>query len=187
MKNYKVDWLLVIVLCITLLALIVSCSTEKKAIRQTTNALIKYPAVVAKIACTAFPCIITKSDTLITYTDTTILVDCPTGNDFEDGKNEWGVKHDTLNVHDTVHHFSKVLIKIPFKTIDITQHIADSAQNKILQSIIDTKDATIIKLQATITEDQQKIDTKNKWIAGLALSILLSILGFVFKTLVKFK
>lgn len=151
-----------------------SCYDTKKATKQTNRALLNYPAVVATIARNSFPCISLKSDTTITQIDTVVIVDCP---DFSE------TVHDTLRINKTI----KVPITLPIRTISVLKIVEDSAKIKILQSIIDTRDATIIKLQATIADSERKIETKNKWIIGLGLSILLSILGFVFKTIIKFK
>ena len=179
------------ILIITIASLaIASCYTIPKADRQIHKALRKYPTVVAKIARDAFPCIITKSDTLISYTDTTIVVNCPTGNDFEGGDISSSgevIKHDTLNIHDTFPHFIKVPIKIPFKTIDITQHIADSAQNKVLQAGIDNLNMTIAKMQHTIESDTETIKSKNKMLLYLWLALAVGLVGIIVKLIIKFK
>ena len=185
-----VKWVFAYVVAFIILIYFGSCSAIKKAERQTQNALIRYPAVVAKIAREAFPCIVTRSDTLITYTDTTIVVNCPTGNDFEGGDISMAedvVKHDTLNKHDTIIHFRKVPFKIPFRTIDIKQHVADSAQNKVLQSVIDTRDNTISKLQLVIDSNAETIKQKNKYVLAFWLMIGLFSLGFILKLIIKFK
>lgn len=176
--------------CLLFAILLASCYNTKKAEKQTRKALVEYPSVVAKIARDAFPCIITKSDTLISYTDTTIFVNCPTGNDFEGGDiaiNGDVIKHDTLNKHDTVPHFIKVPIKIPLKTVDITQHVADSAQNKVLQSVIDTRDIAITKMQSVIDSDGETIKQKNKYVLAFWLIVGLFSAGIIIKLILKFK
>lgn len=192
-KKYLVEvakWIFAYVVGFLTLIYFGSCYNTKKAEKQTRKALIEYPAVVAKIARDAFPCIITKSDTLISYTDTTIVVNCPTGNDFEGGDISSSgevIKHDTLNVHDTVQHFRKVAIKIPLKIIDITQHIADSAQNKVLQAGIDNLNMTIAKMQHTIESDTETIKSKNKMLLYLWLALALGVVGIILKLIIKSK
>ena len=173
-----------LVLIAIILLILSSCYNMRKAVHQTNRALVEYPAVVAKIARDAFPCIITKSDTLISYTDTTIIVNCPTGNDFEGGDISMAgdiVKHDTLNKHDTFPHFIKVPFRIAFKTIDITQHIADSAQNKMLQSVIDNRDITISKMQLVLDSNAETIKRKNKYVLAFWVIIGLFAAGIILK------
>ena len=180
------------VIIIIIIAILFSCNAEKKAIRQTNHALVNYPAVVAKIARTAFPCIVTKSDTLITYTDTTIIVNCPTGNDFEGGDISMAgdvVKHDTINKHDTIS--IKRTVKVPFilpvKTITVLKVVEDSAKIEVMQSIINAQDDAIIKLQRDNSQFSETIKRKNKWILYLWLAVALSLVGIIIKLILKYK
>ena len=54
---------------IIIIAILFSCNAEKKAIRQTHNALLKYPTVVAKIARDAFPCHVIRTENKIDSAD----------------------------------------------------------------------------------------------------------------------
>ena len=181
-----------IVLIIIVAIMSSSCYNTKKAIRQTNHALVNYPAVVAKIARTAFPCIVTKSDTLITYTDTTIIVNCPTGNDFEGGDigiNGDVVKHDTLNKHDTIS--IKRTVKVPFilpvKTITVLKVVEDSAKIELMQTEVNSQDETIVNLEKENAQLSETVKRKNKWILYLWLAVAVSAIGIILKLIIKLK
>ena len=162
-----------------------ACSNSKKAAQQTQKALIKYPDVVAKIARTAFPCIVLKLDTVFKVRDTTIWIECPTITIADSIK-----VHDTINIKRTI----KVPVTLPIRTITITKTIEDSAQIELLTNYIDSQNLEIekIKKQKADSEKQiaileKKIITKNRIILILSLLIALPILIFFLKALYKLR
>ena len=158
-----------------------SCYNTKTAIKQTNHALVFFPAVVAKIARTAFPCISLKSDTVITNIDTVVIVDCP---DFKEPDSVQIKVHDTVKIGRTT---IKVPVTLPIRTITILKVVEDSAKIKMLQSGIDARDLTIAKLQKDNGSLNEAIKRKNKWILYLWLAVALSIVGIILKLLIKFK
>lgn len=156
-----------------------SCYNTKKAEQQTNRALLNYPAVVATIARNSFPCISLKSDTTITQIDTIVVIDCPDV-----------VIKDSVQVHDTIktgRTFIKVPVTLPIRTITILKIVEDSAKIKILQSGIDMRNITIIKLQSDNANQSEAIRRKNKWILYLWLAVALSLVGIILKLILKYK
>ena len=186
-----------------------SCNGVKKATRQTNHALVFYPAVVANIARTAFPCYVIKTENKIDSADYKIWKDSvyflnafyadlfnqiepvfihDTTNNclaYKDNEVKYKKQIDTqkkliagLNyqidhikpIHDTTNNWYK-----------------DSADMKVLISIIAERDITITKLQAKLTTDSETISRKNKMILGLWLAMALGIVGIIIKLILKYK
>ena len=159
---------------IIILVLLASCYNSKQAVKQTNKALLNYPAVVAKIARDAFPCITIKADTIITTVDTTIMVDCPPINDYINN-----IVHDTLVKYVAgASRYIQVPVTLPIRTVTVIKIIEDSAKIKILQSAVDIQNSTII-------DNDKKINQKNKWLLYLSIFVAivtgLSILKFIIK------
>lgn len=176
MKNYIIALLWFSLTC-------AACYNTKKAERQTHKALIEYPEVVAKVARTAFPCILKKSDTTITNIDTVIVINCP----------EFTIK-DSINIHDTIriNRTVKVPIKLPVRTIINT--IEDSAKIELLLSYVESQNLEVEELSkinaAGIVQSSisaKKIAAKNKIIFILSLLITIPILIFFLKALYKLR
>lgn len=209
MKKYIIDWVLVIALLISLVALTCSCSSIKKAERQTHRNLLNYPGVVAKIARDAFPCYVIRT---INKTDSA---------DFKKWKDSVDIinafYNDLFNhieptlIHDTTNNcreykdneikfrqkieYQKKLIAELNNKIDKTPPIKDSTKNwfkdsadiKILQLGIDNQNMTIAKMQHIIEADEETINRKNKMILYLWLAVAVSAIGIIIKLLIKFK
>ena len=71
--------LLFLSVVIIFLTLLTSCSkyTLPKAEYQVNKAYLIYPPMVASKTRDWFPCIVNKNDTIITYVDSLIYIDCP--------------------------------------------------------------------------------------------------------------
>ena len=194
---------------IIIIAILFSCNAEKKAIRQTHNALLKYPTVVAKIARDAFPCYVIKTTTTNDSTDFKL----------------WKDSVDILNVFytDLFNHIQPVLIhdttnncnaykdnEVKYnKQIDIQSKLIaglnyqidnikpiedstknwweDSAKINILQSVINSQDETIVNLGKENTDLSETVKRKNKWILYLWLAVALSLVGIIIKLILKYK
>lgn len=196
------------------LMLFSSCYNIKKAEKQTYKALAKFPVVVAKIARDSFPCYVIRAENKIDsaefkkWKDSVNIL-----NDFYD---DLFKQIQPVVIHDTTNHCKaykdneikfmaqienqKKLISELNNKIDNTPPIKDSTKNwfkdsadmKILQSIIDDQDKdiydrniNIAKLQAKSNADSETIKTKNKWLLYLSLAlffiIILLILNFTLK------
>ena len=191
------------------LMLLSSCSAEKRAIRQTNNALIKFPAVVAKIAREAFPCYVIKTENKIDSTDFKKWRDSVyTLNAFY---NDLFNHIEPILIHDTTNNCTlykdneiKFLQKINYQKnliaelnekIDNIKPIKDSTKNwfedsakiEVMQSVINSQDGSIAKLQKSNTDLSETVKRKNKWILYLWLAVALSIVGFIIKLILKYK
>ena len=119
---------LTIALTAAILLLLASCYTDKQASKAVTKAVLLKPLIAAKLTRVAFPCIVTKSDTVTAYIDTTILVDCPPAS------TEYFTVTDTLNRIDTLYSVQvrRVPVTLPVRVQTITLRIEDSAKITVL-------------------------------------------------------
>lgn len=175
-----VKWILSLVAGAAFLICFGGCYNSQKATKQTNKALIKFPAVVAKIARDAFPCIVVKSDTSYNYYDTTIMADCPAV----------PIIKDTVKIYFSLPSIPKIIqvpvkVEVPARTITIK--IIDSAFNKICQLSKDSFSIQNAALQTKLTDAQATIKTKNKILLWLYIIIGLSITTFILKLIYKFR
>ena len=160
---------------------IVGCYTQKKATEQTQKALIKYPEVVANVARTAFPCVTTKSDTIVTSKDSIIFIDCPETP--ENPAPEY--LRDTITNTVTKYikgetKYYKVPVTLPIRTITVIKTVEDSAKIFILQAEID-------RLKAYGVKVDRKLHKRNKAILWLIIILSLSLVGNYLQLKSKFK
>lgn len=136
------------------------CYTQFKATKQVDKALAHYPQLVAKIAQDSFPCNTIRIDTLISVTDTTLLLDCPI--------------RDTISIRDTVHNTvsKKVYVKLPYKTVYITKVLESTAKLAIIKVSLDSAQNAICELQKSKDELVAKVGRKNKAIYWLIAFLL---------------
>lgn len=171
--KYIAQIFLAVIIWIMLAMFLTSCNTAQRATRQVNKALFFHPEVVAKIARSAFPCIVNKSDTAIVQYDTTIIADCPEVNNYIPFN-----PLDTLFLLPSLPQIVKVpvVVKIPGRTI--TRTVEDSAKIKVMQSEIDT-----------LTSDKETLQksnrNKNKWLLYFGLFGLLNIAIYAYKIFVK--
>lgn len=144
-----------------------SCYTQNKAQQQTAKALATYPSIVADIARTAFPCVTTKADTIITTQDSLIYIDCPdntvvTAADYTGPDTVTRIIRLPGSVR-TV----RVPVTLPVKTVTIVQKVDDSAK-------IYTMQAATLKLQSDNDKLRGKVHSRNTWLKWLIIALLIS-------------
>jgi len=162
---------LIFFLLVLFVALFGSCYTQKKATEQTQKALIKYPEVVANVARTAFPCVTTKSDTVVTSHDSIVFIECP-----EQPDNP-ALEYIRDTVTNTVTKylkgetkFYKVPVTLPIRTITIIKKEKDSAETYLLNKEIN-------RLKAYSEKADRKIHSRNTWLKWILLVLALSLFG----------
>lgn len=162
---------LVFFLLVLFVALFGSCYTQKKAVEQTQKALIKYPEVVANVARTAFPCVTTKSDTVITSHDSIVFIECPEQPDNPAPE----YLRDTVTNTVTKYikgetKFYKVPVALPIRTITVIQKVKDNAEVYLL-----TKEVNRLKTYGEKAD--RKIHNRNNVILWLIIALLISLFG----------
>jgi hypothetical protein len=180
MKPIKLKRLIVAILflnvVIIFLALITSCNkyTLPKAEYQVNKAYLTYTPMVASKTRDWFPCIVNKNDTIITYVDSLIYVDCPS---VVNGTANEYISSDTIYIDKIVtqNKVVKVPVYLPIKTITVIQKVEDSAKilqltDALLNSSNETANANdgIEKLEA-------KVAKKNKYLLYLLIALLASL------------
>lgn len=167
--------LLFLSVIIIFITLILSCNkyTEKAATKEVNKAYINYPKVIAKIAKDAYPCIVVKKDTIITYTDSTYYVDCP---DISSTTAADYLGPDTITITKTLPGKKiRVPIYLPSKIITITKYIEDSAKIFQLSDAIHTLTNEAAKLNEDKEKLEAKVAKKNKYLLYLLIALLASL------------
>lgn len=162
---------LIFFLLVLFVALFGSCYTQKKATEQTQKALIKYPEVVANVARTAFPCVTTKSDTIISTKDSVVFIDCPETPDNPAPEFIRDTVTNTITKYlkgET--HFYKVPVTLPIRTITVIKKEKDSAEIYLL-----TKENNRLKTYGEKAD--RKIHKRNNVILWLIIALLVSLFG----------
>lgn len=171
---------LAIVVAIALIifsATIGGCYTQKKATEQTNKALDKYPAVVAKIARDAFPCVTLKADTLVSVKDSLIYIDCPdTGGN---GSAEDFAGKDTIVLTKIVKlpgetKKVKVPVMLPVKTITIEKKVEDSAKLFLLTKQLEAETQLAIDNANAARKWEGRAERRMKWVWWLLIALLVS-------------
>ena len=168
--------ILLLLVVIIFLTLLTSCNkyTLPKAEYQVNKAYLTYPPMVAGKTRDWFPCIVNKRDTIITYVDSIIYVDCPS---VVNGTANEYIGSDTVYIDKIVtqNKVVKVPVYLPIKTITIIQKVEDSAKifelnDALLNSTNETANANdgIEKLEA-------KVAKKNKYLLYLLIALLASL------------
>ena len=168
--------LLFLSVVIIFLTLLTSCSkyTLPKAEYQVNKAYLTYPPMVAGKTRDWFPCIVNKTDTIITYVDSLIYIDCPSvvnGN-----ANEY-ISSDTVYIKQIVtqNKVVKVPVNLPIKTITVIQKVEDSAKIFHLNDAILTSTNETAKANDSIEKLEAKIAKKNKYLLYLLIALLASL------------
>lgn len=164
---------LIFFLLVLFVAAFGSCYTQKKAQQQTQKALAVYPSIVADIARTAFPCVTTKADTIITTQDSLIYIDCP---DIGNGSAEDFIK-DTIVLTKIVNSTKtiKVPVLLPVKTVTVIKKVEDSAKIFLLNKQLEAEKKVSANNQAKADMLQRKSERKSKWLWGLLLLLIGSV------------
>lgn len=148
---------------------IVGCYTPKKATEQTQKALIKYPGVVADVARTAFPCVTTESDTVITTQDSLIYIDCPDNTVVTTADYTWPdtvVK--VVRLPGSVKTV-RVPVTLPVRTITVTNKVEDSAKIFLIT-------AELAKASKEVDRLQGKVERRGKLLLWLVIALAVSVL-----------
>lgn len=174
---------------IILLFLLSGCYTQKKATEQTQKALIKYPGVVADIARTAFPCVTTASDTVITTQDSIVYIECPdngngTAEDYLKDSLEWeAIKSrinksqlamgdnkpaPPLNIIGQPRKVIRVPVTLPVRTITVTTKVEDSAKIFLITAELNKAKTDNEKLQG-------KVERRGKLLLWLVIALAVSL------------
>ena len=180
MKPIKLKRLIIAILFLSVviifLTLLTSCSkyTLPMAEKEVNKAYLTYPPMVAGKTRDWFPCIVNKTDTIITYVDSLIYIDCPSvvnGN-----ANEY-ISSDTVYINKIVTHNKvvKVPVYLPIKTITIIQKIEDSAKIFELTDALLTSTNETANANDDIKELEAKVAKKNKFLLYLLIALLASL------------
>jgi len=180
MKPIKLKRLIIAILFLSVviifLTLLTSCSkyTLPMAEKEVNKAYLTYPPMVAGKTRDWFPCIVNKTDTIITYVDSLIYIDCPSvvnGN-----ANEY-ISSDTVYIKQIVtqNKVVKVPVYLPIKTITVIQKVEDSAKIFVLNDVIQA----VYNETAKINDDKEKLEAKvakkNKYLLYLLIALLASL------------
>jgi len=154
---------------ICIVSMLSGCRSAEKLIGK---AMIKDSDKVADFTRKQFPCIVTKSDTLVLLKDTTILIDCP-----DEPNRVPSVDYVTPNDTIVFDKFKvvKVPITLPVRYITITKSVEDSAKIKLLQSEINKQVKKLDAANIVIEKQEKKIKNKGKFILTLLGLLLLSL------------
>jgi hypothetical protein len=167
--------ILVAIALIVFSATIGGCYTQKKATEQTNKALIKYPAVVAKIARDAFPCVTLKADTLVSVKDSLIYIDCPdTGGN---GSAEDFAGKDTViitKVNTLPGKVIRVPVTLPVSTVTIVQKVEDSAKIFLLTKQLEAEKQLAIDNANAARKWQGRAERRIKLVWWLLIALLIS-------------
>ena len=161
---------------IIFLTLLTSCSkyTLPKAEYQVNKAYLTYPPMVATKTRDWFPCIVNKNDTIITYVDSLIYIDCPSvvnGN-----ANEY-ISNDTVYINKIVtqNKVVKVPVYLPIKTITVIQKVEDSAKMFVLNDVLQAVENETAILNDDVKKLEAKVAKKNKYLLYLLIALLASL------------
>ena len=170
---FAVLLLLVVIIFLTLLT---SCNkyTLPKAEYQVNKAYLTYPPMVATKTRDWFPCVVNKNDTIISYVDSLIYIDCPSV--INGTANEY-IGSDTVYIKQIVtqNKVVKVPVYLPIKTTTIIQKVEDSAKIFVLNDVIQA----VYNETAMINDDKEKLEAKvakkNKYLLYLLIALLASL------------
>lgn len=141
--------------------ILTGCYTAKKADKQINRALDEYPDKVAEIARNAFPC--TTVDSIVTYRDSVIYVECPPVDSVEIYVPVAGPEKIVKVAGPTK--TIKVPVTLPVRTV--TRIVEDSAKIRLANHAMDL--AVKDKDDAMI-----KAERRGKWNLYLLLALLIS-------------
>ena len=169
---FAVLLLLVVIIFLTLLT---SCNkyTLPKAEYQVNKAYLTYPPMVATKARDWFPCIVNKKDTIITYVDSLIYVDCPS---VVNGTANEYISSDTVYIKQIVtqNKVVKVPVYLPIKTITVIQKVEDSSKMFVLNDVLQAVENETAILYDDVKKLEAKIAKKNKYLLYLLIALLAS-------------
>lgn len=168
--------LLFLSVIIIFLSLLTSCSkyTLPKAEYQVNKAYLTYPPMVAGKTRDWFPCTVNKKDTIITYVDSLIYIDCPS---VVNGNATEYINSDTVYINKIVtqNKVVKVPHYIPIKTITVVQKVEDSAKIFQLNDALLTSFYETSKANDSIEKLEAKVAKKNKYLLYLLIALLASL------------
>jgi len=167
--------LLFLSVVIIFLTLLTSCSkyTLPKAEYQVNKAYLTYPPMVATKTRDWFPCIVNKNDTIITYVDSLIYIDCPS---IINGTANEYISSDTVYINKIVtqNKVVKVPVYLPIKTITVIQKIEDSAKMFVLNDVLQAVENETAILNDDVKKLEAKVAKKNKYLLYLLIALLAS-------------
>jgi hypothetical protein len=180
MKPIKLKKLIVAILFLSVviifLTLLTSCNkyTLPKAEKQVNKAYLTYPPMVATKTRDWFPCIVNKKDTIITYVDSLIYIDCPS---IVNGNATEYISSDTVYIKQIVtqNKVVKVPVYLPIKTITVIQKVEDSAKIFQLNDALLNSTNETAKANEGIEKLETKIAKKNKYLLYLLIALLASV------------
>jgi len=145
-----------------------------KAEYQVNKAYLTYPPMVATKTRDWFPCIVNKNDTIISYVDSLIYIDCPS---VVNGTANEYISSDTVYINKIVTQNKVVKIPhyIPIKTITVVQKVEDSAKIFQLNDALLTSFYETSKANDSIEKLEAKIAKKNKYLLYLLIALLASL------------
>jgi len=168
--------LLFLSVIIIFLALLTSCSkyTLPKAEYQVNKAYLTYPPMVAGKTRDWFPCIVNKNDTIITYVDSLIYIDCPS---VVNGTLNEYISSDTVYINKIVtqNKVVKVPVYLPIKTITVIQKVEDSAKMFVLNDVLQAVENETAILNDDVKKLEAKVAKKNKYLLYLLIALLASL------------
>lgn len=168
--------ILLLLVIIIFLRLLTSCNkyTMPKAEYQVNKAYLTYPPMVATKTRDWFPCIVNKNDTIISYVDSLIYIDCPS---VVNGTANEYISSDTVYINKIVTQNKVVKIPhyIPIKTITVVQKVEDSAKIFQLNDALLTSFYETSKANDSIEKLEAKIAKKNKYLLYLLIALLASL------------
>jgi len=161
---------------IIFLALLTSCNkyTLPMAEKEVNKAYLTYPPMVAGKTRDWFPCIVNRRDTIITYVDSIIYVDCPS---VVNGTANEYISSDTVYIKKIVtqNKVVKVPVYLPIKTITIIKKIEDSAKIFELTDALLTSTNETANANDSIKKLEAKVAKKNKYLLYLLIALLASL------------
>ena len=168
--------LLFLSVVIIFLTLLTSCSkyTLPKAEYQVNKAYLTYPPMVAGKTRDWFPCIVNKNDTIITYVDSLIYIDCPS---VVNGNATEYISSDTVYIKQIVTQKKvvKVPVYLPIKTITVIQKVEDSAKMFVLNDVLQAVENETAILNDDVKKLEAKVAKKNKYLLYLLIALLASL------------
>jgi len=168
--------LLFLSVVIIFLTLLTSCSkyTLPKAEYQVNKAYLTYPPMVAGKTRDWFPCIVNKNDTIITYVDSLIYIDCPS---VVNGNATEYINSDTVYINKIVtqNKVVKVPVYLPIKTITVIQKVEDSAKMFVLNDVLQAVENETAILNDDVKKLEAKVAKKNKYLLYLLIALLASL------------
>lgn len=167
---------LVMLVVIIFLTLLTSCNkyTLHKAEYQVNKAYLAYTPMVANKTRDWFPCIVNKRDTIITYVDSLIYIDCPS---VVNGTANEYISSDTVYIKQIVtqNKVVKVPVYLPIKTITVIQKVEDSAKIFQLNDALLNSTNETAKANDGIEKLEDKVAKKNKYLLSLLIALLASL------------